>query len=98
MRLSHLFAVLLILSVLLTGCATHYTGDAVKDPYGFFSGVWHGVIFIFSLIVNVISWVCSLAGISLFESIEIIGRPNSGFWYYVGFAIGMTSAGGSASR
>ena len=98
MRLSHLVAVLLILSVLLTGCATHYTGDAVSDPYGFFSGMWYGVIFIFSLIANVISWSGSLAGISLFESIEIVGRPNTGFWYYVGFAIGITSTGGSASR
>ena len=98
MKLSHLVAVLLILSVLLTGCATHYTGDAVRDPYGFFSGVWHGVIFIFSLMANVISWVLSLAGIAVFKSIEIVGRPNTGFWYYVGFAIGITSAGGSASR
>ena len=98
MRLSRLVAVLLILSVLLAGCATHYTGDAVKDPYGFFSGVWHGVIFIFSLLATMISWVCNLAGISLFESIEIVGRPNTGFWYYVGFAIGITSAGGGASR
>ena len=91
-------AVFLLSFALLTGCATHYSGDAVRDPYGFFYGVWHGVIFIFSLMANVISWVFSLAGIAVFESIEIVGRPNTGFWYYVGFVIGITSAGGSASR
>ena len=94
----HKVAVLLLLSALLTGCATHYSGDAVRDPYGFFFGVWHGAIFLLSLTTNLISWVFSLAGISLFESIEIVGRPNTGFWYYVGFAIGLSSTGGSARR
>ena len=98
MRLSYRACIVLPLSVLVTGCAAHYTNDSVQDPYGFFSGVWHGLIFFFSLIANAISWVCSLVGVSLFDSIGIIGRPNTGFWYYVGFAIGLMSAGGSASK
>lgn len=89
---------LLPMLVLVTGCAAHFTNDSVQDPYGFFSGFWHGLIFFFALMANVISWVCSLVGISLFDSIEIIGRPNIGLWYYVGFAMGLMSAGGSASR
>ena len=98
MRLIYTTCTVLPLSALVTGCAAHYSSDAASDPYGFFSGVWHGLIFVFALIANVISWVCSLMGISLFESIEIIGRPNTGFWYYVGFAIGLMSAGGGASK
>ena len=98
MRLIYTACMVLPLSALVTGCAAHYSSDAVNDPYGFFSGVWHGLIFVFSLIATVISWVCSLAGISLFDSIEIVGRPNTGFWYYVGFAIGIASAGTGASR
>ena len=98
MRLSSRTCLLVALSVLLAGCAAHYTDDAVKDPYGFFSGVWHGLIFIFSLMANLISWVCSWVEISLFDSIAIVGRPNTGLWYYVGFAIGLMSAGGSANR
>ena len=86
------------LLVLVTGCAAHYTNDAVQDPYGFFSGVWHGLIFFFALLATVISWACSLVGISLLDSIELIGRPNTGLWYYVGFAMGLISAGGSASK
>jgi hypothetical protein len=88
----------LSLFMLVTGCAAHYSNDAVQEPYGFFSGVWHGLIFLISLTSNVISWLCSLVGISFLDSIEIVGRPNSGFWYYVGFAIGLTSAGGGASK
>ena len=98
MRLIYTTCIVLPQSAFVTGCAAHYSSDAASDPYGFFSGVWHGLIFVFALIANVISWVCSLMGISLFESIEIIGRPNTGFWYYVGFAIGLMSAGGGASK
>ena len=97
MRVYKAWTVLPLL-VLVTGCAAHYTNDAVRDPYGFFSGVWHGLIFFFALLASVISWACSLVGISFLHSIELIGRPNTGLWYYVGFAIGLMSAGGSASK
>lgn len=89
---------LLPLLVLVTGCAAHFTDDAVLDRYGFFSGVWHGLIFFFALLANVFSWACSLVGISFLDSIELIGRPNTGLWYYVGFVMGLMSSGGSASR
>jgi hypothetical protein len=97
MRWNNAFMVLLLLAM-VTGCATHYTNDSIQDPYGFFSGVWHGVIFLFSLMASVVSWLCSLVGISFMDSIEIVGRPNTGLWYYVGFAIGLMSAGGGASK
>jgi hypothetical protein len=90
--------ILLPLLVLVTGCAAHYSNDAVQDPYGFFSGIWHGVIFFIALLATVISWTFSLVGISFLDSIELIGRPNTGIWYYVGFAMGLMSAGGSANR
>lgn len=86
------------LLALVTGCAAHYSNDAVHDQYGFLSGVWHGLIFFFALLANVISWACSLVGISFLDSIQLIGRPNTGLWYYVGFAMGLMSAAGSASR
>jgi hypothetical protein len=62
----------------LTGCAHHYTAESVADPYGFFYGIWHGFIFPFS----VVGWL-------LFDGVQIIGRPNSGLWYYVGFGVGL---------
>jgi hypothetical protein len=98
MKRSYEAWIVLPLFGLFTGCAAHYTNEAVQDPYGFFSGMWHGLIFFFSLLANVISWSCSLVGISFLDSIEIIGRPNTGIWYYVGFVIGLMSAGGGASK
>lgn len=95
---SHKVWILLPSILLVVGCAAHYSSESVQDPYGFFSGLWHGLIFFFALIASVISWACSLVDISFLDSIELIGRPNTGLWYYVGFAIGLMSAGGSASK
>lgn len=88
----------LAVTLLISGCANHYGGDTTQDPYGFFSGVWHGIISPFAVITNLFSWMLGLVGLSFLDSIEIIGRPNTGFWYYVGFAIGLSGSGGSAAR
>ena len=80
----------------LAGCARHYSSDAVSDPYGFFSGVWHGLILTISVVVNVISWLLNQVGISFLESIEIVGRPNTGFGYWAGFVLGICAVGSSA--
>ena len=88
----------LALAALVSGCATHYSADAVHDPYGIFSGVWHGIVFPFALFTNIVSWLLGLVGFSFLDSIQIIGRPNTGFWYYVGFVFGLSISGGSAAR
>ena len=67
----------------LSGCANHYAG--VTEPYGFFSGFWHGLIFEFSLI-----------GYLLFDSVYIIGEPNTGLFYYIGFVLGLFKVGFAA--
>jgi hypothetical protein len=86
---------MVIATALLGGCAHHYSLAASSAPYGFFSGIWHGVIFPLSLIGSLVSWVLSLIGISLFTDIEIVGRPNTGlFFYYIGFFFGVASWGG----
>lgn len=88
----------LALAALVSGCATHYSADAVQDPYGFFSGLWHGMVFPFALLTNLISWLLGVVGFSFFDSIEIIGRPNTGFWYYVGFVFGLSASARSATQ
>jgi hypothetical protein len=70
--------VLLALLSELTGCAHHYTPAVVQDPYGFFSGIWHGLLFPFSLI-----------GCMFIDSVFIIGQPNTGWPYYLGFVCGL---------
>jgi len=86
------------LATALTGCARHYSPEAVDDPYGFFSGVWHGLILAISVAVNVLSWLLGLVGISFLDSVQIIGRPNTGFGYWAGFVLALCSVGGGSSR
>ena len=88
---------LVITLLLLSGCAQHYTPEAYSDPYGFFSGVWHGFIFPLALIANIISWCLSLLGVEFLADIQIIGRPNTGFFfYYIGFLLGLSAFGGAS--
>ena len=82
----------------LGGCARHYTADSIAEPYGLWMGIWHGFVCIYALLANLASWLTGLLGIDLMQSIEVMGRPNTGFWYYVGFFIGLTPyLGGSSS-
>jgi hypothetical protein len=87
---------LIALPLALTACASHYTPEAVSDPYGFFSGLWHGFVCPFAIVTNLVSWLLGVVGIDLLRSIEIIGRPNTGFGYYVGFFFGFLVWPGSA--
>ena len=80
-----LFALLTVLS----GCAKHYASTKGVDAYGFFSGLWHGMIFYIAACGCFISWVCSLFGAEVLDNVQIIGRPNTGFGYYTGFIIAM---------
>ena len=93
------FLYMVLLTLFISGCAKHYSGGAThEDPYGIFSGWWHGFIFPISLCINVLSWVLGLIDISLFRNIEIIGQPNTGFFYYVGFIFGFFSSCGTAAQ
>lgn len=69
-----------VFSVLLVGCAHNYESTQQAVRYGFFSGLWHGLISPFSIV-----------GVELlnFSSIEIIGRPNTGGGYESGFGFGV---------
>lgn len=90
-------ALLMLAALTLGGCATHFTPEAGHEPYGFLSGIWHGMVFPWALLANLVSWLLGLVGISFMESVQIIGRPNTGFfWYYVGFALGLGAYTGGA--
>jgi hypothetical protein len=87
-----------LLIVVVSGCAHHYTPAAVADPYGFFSGIWHGFVFPYALGANILSWCLSLVGIDFLSSIELVGRPNTGFlFYYVGYFLGISSYSAGAA-
>ena len=74
-----------ILFIFISGCATQ-SYSITDDPPGFFSGLLHGFIMLFSLIA------------SLFTDCSIYAFPNTGFWYNLGFVIGASAFfGGSGA-
>ena len=77
--------VLLIISTILGGCATHSLLPGDKIP-GFFTGLLHGFLIFFNFII------------SLFTDYKIYSFPNTGGWYDFGFLIGasMFFGGGGA--
>ena len=68
--------VILSIIFLLTGCATQSVTN-IQDPPGFWHGLLHGFIILFSFIV------------SLFTDYEIYAFPNTGAWYNFGFLLGV---------
>jgi len=75
---------LVIISVMFVSCAP--SGYSSQEA-GFFSGIWHGIIFVFSLIGK-------LFGLK----IGIYAEHNSGFFYWLGFMIGLGLLGGGSAK
>ena len=85
LRLASFFAASLIV-LLLASCASQPPPEVVNPP-GFWSGLLHGFLMLFSLIG------------SIFTDARIYAFPNSGGWYDFGFFLGAASflGGGGAS-
>ncbi len=66
----------LFVLAILSGCATHNPAN-ITNPPGFFHGLFHGFIILFSFIL------------SLFTDYEIYAFPNSGGWYNFGYLLGV---------
>lgn len=80
--------VLLVVMLFFTSCAEVVTVTEIAeiDPhvYGFWGGLWHGMIILFS-------WIGSL----LSDDIAIYAISNNGGWYDFGFTVGVGALGGS---
>jgi hypothetical protein len=74
----------------LTGCADVIPVESIEavHPYGFFNGLWHGIVAPLSI------WG------SLFwpKSIAFYGLVNTGWWYNIGFLLGISAVLGSGGR
>jgi hypothetical protein len=80
------------LALALAGCASHYSPEVFADPYGLFSGIWHGLMLPITIWVVALSWLLSLVGIDFFSDVTLWGIPNTGFGYWFGFANGLVLA------
>jgi len=79
-----IIGVFLILCVLsLTSCAPQ---GYETHKAGFFSGIWHGFIIVFSILGKLFG-----------SDIGIYAENNTGFFYWLGFIIGIGGLGGGGS-
>jgi len=72
----HIYVLSIFVMLAVASCA-HQPDPSAYDPPGFFTGIWHGFIIVFSFIG------------SIFTDIRIYAFPNSGFWYDFGYLIGL---------
>ena len=78
--------ILLFCIISLSSCAPK---GYESNEAGFFSGIWHGFIILFSSIGKLFG-----------ADIGIYAEHNTGFFYWLGFIIGIVgfTGGGSAAR
>ena len=86
----YLFLGLVIL--LLSSCAevTPIDPSVTTEPYGFFSGLWHGIIAPFSFFGSLLN-----------DEIAMYAVNNNGGWYDFGFVLGagiLFGGGGKSSN
>jgi|TARA_B110000977_G_C10825313_1_gene395891 hypothetical protein len=80
-------ATYLLMFVVIATCMTSCAPEGYKShESGFFSGLWHGFIIVFSLIGKLFG-----------ADIGIYAEHNTGFTYWLGFIIGIGGFGGGGS-
>lgn len=79
----------LLLTILLSGCAEIVPVKECLpgDPYGFWGGLWHGMVAPFSFIASL-----------FIDGITMYSVNNTGGWYDFGFVLGAGILFGSSSR
>lgn len=79
------FAALLLLLFVLPSCAdkTEVVVESVTHIYGFWAGLWHGLIAPFDFI-----------GSLIWDDVTMYAEANNGHWYAFGFLIGLGSLSG----
>jgi len=82
----------LVILILFTSCAeVANIEDCITDePYGFFFGIWHGMIAPVSFVLSV-----------FLDEVALYAVNNTGGWYDFGFVLGagiLFGGGGNASK
>jgi len=75
-----LMTVLIVVTMLLfTGCAASVNVEecVVNQPYGFWGGLWHGIIAPFSFLLSLLD-----------QSVSMYAVHNNGGFYDLGFVLG----------
>lgn len=75
-----------IIVVIVTSCAPGSENFSV-EPAGFFMGLWHGFISLFTFIISLFS-----------DGVQIYEANNNGGWYNFGFILGISIFYGGSSK
>ena len=85
------FGLCMIVLVGLASCAPAHGGT----EYGFWGGLWHGLIFSFALIGKVVGWLLNLINSNWGDwNIGLWADNTTGFTYWLGFFISIFFLGG----
>lgn len=82
-NLSLIFLLVFVLVIPLSASASAFVEAgqySSYNPAGFFSGVWHGLLAPYTLIVRLVS------------NIEMYAIPNTGWFYDAGFLVGIAGS------
>lgn len=84
------FLLIALCAIVLSGCAD--IQPSIKDcvtghEYGFWGGLWHGIIAPFSFIGSMFN-----------DSIDVFAKNNNGGWYDFGFLWGVGALIGGGSK
>ena len=80
----------MLVAFLFMSCADvspHVATCITSDPYGFWSGLWHGMI-------APLSWIGGLIS----DDIAIYAYDNNGGWYDFGFVLGIGALGSGTTK
>lgn len=89
-RQSVVLLLLIPVLLILTSCTAGNEQFTQEAPAGFWYGLWHGIISVFSLIIHIFN-----------ENVVVYERNNTGGWYDLGFLLGVIcvwSGGSHATR
>ena len=89
-------SLLLLLLLVITGCAAQYQGISYNDQYGFFGGLLHGLVAPIALLLKLFDWVTNIIGVNLMSEVYVVGKPNTGLTYWIGFILGLSLWSGSS--
>jgi len=91
MKKTYWIMAIAVLFVALTGCAdvSHVSEclPEVEHTYGFWGGLWHGMIAPFSFI-----------GSLIWDDVAVYAINNNGGWYDFGFLLGVGGLGFGSSK
>lgn len=85
--LTRILCLLVLVAILMSGCAAGTARFSAEQPAGFWAGLWHGAISVVTLIIHIFN-----SGVSVYEI------NNIGGWYDFGFLLGVICIWGGGSK